>query len=226
MKSRHIIRARISERKFRRILRLFALDLHAGQIAKLTRLSRVSINRYLTALRVRMAWLCEQAAPMGGEIEVDESYFGARRTRGKRGRSKFGKTPVFGIYRRNGQVYAEIVSDCRKATLQAIIRARVALGSTVYSDGWRAYDGLTRAGYRRHLRVAHGRGEWVREEAHINGIEGFWGYAKTRLAKFRGMRKHTFYLHLKECEFRFNHRQDKVYEIMLDSCEKLPLNLS
>jgi len=81
-------------------------------------------------------------------------------------------------------------------------------------------------GYRRHLRVAHGRGEFARGEAHINGIEGFWGYSKSRLTKFRGMSKHTFYLHLKECEFRFNHRHDQVYEIMLDSCEKLPLNLS
>jgi len=114
----------------------------------------------------------------------------------------------------------------RKATLQAIIRGRVVLDSTVYSDGWRAYDGLTHAGYRRHLRVAHGRGEFARGEAHINGIEGFWGYAKTRLAKFRGMSKHTFYLHLKECEFRFNHRREGVYEVLLDSCRKMPVKLS
>jgi len=69
-------------------------------------------------------------------------------------------------------------------------------------------------------------GERARDEAHINGIEGFWGYAKSRLAKFHGMNRHTFYLHLKECEFRFNHRHEEVYEILLDSCEKLPLNLS
>jgi len=69
---------------------LFALDLNAIQIANLTRLSRVSINRYLTALRERMAQLCEQAAPMCGEVEVDESYFGARRVKGKRGRGAFG----------------------------------------------------------------------------------------------------------------------------------------
>jgi len=220
VKNRYIFHAHISERKFRRILRLFSLDLNAIQIADLTRISRNSINRYLHLLRERMAWLCEQAAPMCGEIEVDESYFGARRAKGKRGRG------AFGIYKRNGQVHAQIVPDCRKATLQAIIRGRVALDSTMYSDGWGGYDGLVDMGYRRHLRVAHGRGEFARGEAHINGIEGFWGYAKSRLAKFRGMNKHTFYLHLKECEFRFNHRHDQVYEIMLDSCEKLPLNLS
>ena len=113
MANRYVYHSRISDAKFRLILRLIALDLNAVQIAALTRLSRVSINRHLTALRQRMAWLCEQAAPMSGEIEVDESYFGARRAKGK-----------------------------------------------------------------------HGRGE-----AHINGIEGFWGYTKSRLSKFRGMSK-------------------------------------
>jgi len=81
-------------------------------------------------------------------------------------------------------------------------------------------------GERRHLRVVHGRGEFARGEAHINGIEGFWGYAKTRLAKFRGMSKRTFYLHLKECEFRFNHRHEEVYKILLESCRKMPVKLS
>jgi len=134
MKNRYIFRARISERQFRRIVRLFALDLNAVQIADLTRISRNSINRYLHLLRERMARLCEQAAPMSGEF--------------------------------------------------------------------------------------------ARGEAHINGIEGFWGYAKSRLAKFRGMRQRTFYLHLKECEFRFNHRHEKMHEILLESCEELPLNPS
>jgi len=69
------------------ILRPLALDLNAVQIAALTRLSRVSINRHPTAMRRRMALLCEQAAPMSGEIFVAESYFGARRAKGKRGRA-------------------------------------------------------------------------------------------------------------------------------------------
>ena len=65
-----------------------------------------------------------------------------------------------------------------------------------------------------------------RDQAHINGIEGFWGYAKSRLSKFRGMNKRTFYLHLKECEFRFNHRHDEMYEILLESCRKKSIQLS
>ena len=49
---------------------------------------------------------------MSGEIEVDESYFGARRVRGKRGRGAGKKTPVFGMLKRNGCVYTQIVKHC------------------------------------------------------------------------------------------------------------------
>jgi transposase len=55
-------------------------------------------------------------------------------------------------------------------------------------------------GYKRHYRVKHSDNVFANGKAHINGIESFWGVAKTRLAKFRGLRKDKFYLHLKETE--------------------------
>jgi len=82
-------------------------------------------------------------------------------------------------------------------------------------------------GYKKHWRVDHGKNEFssrTRRGSHINGIEGFWGYAKTRLARFRGMHPHTFYFHLKECEFRFNHRRDNLYHVILNLCRKHPLS--
>ena len=224
MKNRYAIRSRISEAKFRQLVRLFALDLEATQITVLTGLNRNTINRYLRGIRQRIAEYCEAQSPFSGEVEVDESYFGAKRIKGKRGRGAFGKTAVFGIFKRNGHVYTEIVPDCRKNTLQAIIRGRVELGSIVYSDGWRGYNGLVDVGYGKHLRVEHGRDEFARGRTHINGIEGFLGFAKSRLTRFRGMNKHTFYLHLKECEFRFNHRQEDLYPIILKICRKSHLN--
>ena len=156
-------------------------------------------------------------------MEIDESYFGARRIQGKRGRGAFGKTIVFGIFRRNGKVYTEIVPDCRRETLQAVIRGRVSLETVIHSDGWRGYNGLVDLGYQKHLRVNHGEDEFVRGKSHINGIESFWAFAKTRLAKFRGMRPTTFYLHLKECEFRFNHRAENLYSLMLKMIRSNPL---
>ena len=48
---------------------------------------------------------------------------------------------------------------------------------------------------------------------------------RVRLAKFRGIHKHTFYLHLKETEFRFNHRNHNMYQILLKIFRKSPLKL-
>jgi len=106
---------------------LLAVDLDASQITKLVALNRNSVNRYLCAIRERIAEFCETQSPFSGEIEVDESYFGARRVKGKRGRGASGKTIVFGVLKRHGKVYTEIVPDCSKATLQAVIRGKVTL---------------------------------------------------------------------------------------------------
>lgn len=224
MKNRYVRRAQISEPQFRRLMRLFAVDLQATQIAELTGLNRNTVNRYLHGLRERIAAFCDAKAAFAGEIEVDESYFGARRVKGKRGRGAYGKTAVFGVFKRNGCVHTELVPDCSKATLQAIIRGRVSLQSVIYSDGWRGYDGLVDVGYGKHLRVDHSQDEFARGQAHINGIERFWGFAKARLTRFRGTSRQTFYLYLKECEFRFNHRREDLYPLLLKLYPEKPLN--
>ena len=221
--NRYAKRSKISEGKFRQIIRYFAVDLDASQITKLVTLNRNSVNRYLRAIRERIAELCETQSPFSGEIEVDESYFGARRVKGKRGRGAGGKTIVFGVLKRHGKVYTEIVPDCSKATLQAVIRGKVTLDSVIYSDGWRGYNGLVDVGYGKHLRIDHGRNEFARGSTHVNGIEGFWGFSKTRLYRFRGMSKATFYLHLKECEFRFNYRGQDLYKILIKMIKNQPL---
>ena len=91
--NRYIKRSRISEAKFREFVKYFALDLDASKIALLTGLNRNTVNRYLLLIRNRIAEYCEQSSPFQGEVEVDESYFGARRIKGKRGRGACGKTP-------------------------------------------------------------------------------------------------------------------------------------
>ena len=222
--NRYYRRSKIRERKFRQILRHFALDLTASDVAHLTGLSRRSVTTIFLKIRERISEECERASPFSScEVEVDESYFGARRVRGKRGRGASGKTIVFGIFKRNGCVYTEIVSDCKKATLQAIIRGRVSLGAVINSDGWRGYDGLVDVGYSKHFRVNHGENEFARGDHHVNGIESFWSYAKRRLQKFNGVSNRTFYLHLKECEYRFNNRNKDLSKLLLKLLEKYPL---
>ena len=128
-----------------------------------------------------------------GHIEVDESYFGAWRVRGKCGCGAKDKTSI------------DIV---------------------IHSDGWRGYNGLVEFAYKMHFRVHHSKNEFARGNSHINGIESFWGYAKNRLVKFKGMNKSMFNLHLKECEFRFNNSKQNIYKILLGIFRKESLKLS
>ena len=227
--NRYYKRSRISEAKFRQLVRLFAQDLAASDVAVLTGLQRKSVNIIYFKIRTRIAQACERESPFESgevevdEVEVDESYFGARRVRGKRGRGAGGKTPVFGLLKRNGRVYTEIVPNCSKATLQAIIRGRVAPEVAIHSDGWRGYNGLVDVGYAKHFRVDHGANEFALGNRHINGIESFWSFSKRRLQKFNGVPAHTFYLHLKECEWRFNNRQNDLYKELLKMLRKHPI---
>ena len=217
-------RSRTSEAKIRQVIKLFALDIEATKIAELTGISRKTINKILRQIRERIADYCQQQSPFdAGEVEIDESYFGARRVRGIRGRGARGKHIVFGLIKRGGKVYTQVVKNCSRNTLMPIIEQKVNKDSTVYTDGFRTYDGLVNFGYKKHYRVKHGSNEFAVGHNHINGIENFWGVAKTRLSKFRGISKSTFYLHLKECEFRFNHRKDDLsLEITLFEGLKFP----
>jgi transposase-like protein len=217
-------RSKLTAAKFRQILRLFALDLTASDAARLTGVSVRSVNDIYLRLRQRLAYECERRRPFkGGEVEIDESYFGPRRVSGKRGRGAGGKTIVFGVFKRDGRVYTEIVPDCSKRTLLAVIRGRIKPEVVVHSVGWRGYDGLVDVGYAKHLRIHHGRNRFAEGRRHINGIESFWGYAKRRLAKFNGVPGDTFYLHLKESEFRFNHRRGNLHQVLLTMLKKNPL---
>ena len=216
--------SKISERKMRQVVRFFAHDLTASKTAQLSALTRKSVTTIYLKIRARISEECERASPFSNcEVEVDESYFGAHRVRGKRGRGASGKTIVFGIFKRNGCVYTEVVPDCKKRTLQRVIRGRVEPGAVINSDGWRGYDGLVDVGYSKHFRVHHSQDEFVHGTHHVNGIESFWSFAKRRLQKFNGISVDTFNLHLKECEYRFNHRKKNLYRELLKLLENNPL---
>ncbi len=218
-KNKYYKMTHISERKFREILRYFCEDITATKAAKLSGISRNSINKIYGLLRERIMHESILNTPELGEFEVDESYFGAKRVRGKRGRGAAGKTPVFGILKRGGNVYVNIVKKCSRAQLMPIIQGKALEGSTIHSDGWRAYDGLILNGYS-HYRVHHSENEFVRGKSHVNGIESFWSYAKRRLSKLNGIHSKHFHLHLKECEWRWNNREGNIHAILLSLLRK------
>jgi len=215
--------AHISEGKFRELLKMFCMDIAALTVAKLIGLNVRTVQKYYTQLRNRIVELSiEESRQFLGEIEVDESYFGARRVRGKRGRGASGKIPVLGLHKRGENVYVSIVKNCSKAQLMPVLKGMVLEGSDIYTDGWKAYDGLLTDGYKHH-RVHHHENEFARGKNHVNGIESFWSFAKFRMGKLRGVRRDKFYVHLKESEWRFNHRHQNLYRFFLNELRKNPL---
>ena len=224
MRNKYLKRAHISDKKFRLILRCFCEDYTAEQTAKRSAVSRVSINTLYTKFRLRIIGLVGLNGELDGEVEVDESYFGAKRVRGKRGRGARGKTPVVGLLKRQGQVYTQVVKNCTSEQLMPILRGKILGNTTVYTDGWKSYDGLVLNGYK-HYRIHHSENEFARGKNHVNGIESFWSYTKRRMIKFNGIRKEKFLLHLKESEFRWNGRVNGVdiYQRLLGNFRENPL---
>ncbi len=222
MKNKYTNRSKISEAKFRQILRCFTEDFDSTQTSKLTGISRRTISDIYQKLRLRIFQLTENEEKLSGEIEADESYFGAKRIRGKRGRGAKGKVPVFGLLKRNGKVYTVIVKNCKRKQLMPIIKGKILEDSTIYTDGWTSYDSLVLNGYK-HYRIYHSKDEFARGKNHVNGIESFWSYAKRRIAQFNGVPKNKFILHLKESEWRFNHRSDNIYKVLMKELSQNPL---
>jgi len=212
---------KLSGYKVGKILHHFITDVEATKTAELLGLNRRTIDAYYGLFR-RLIHGHQLAAfrQLSGTVELDESYFGARRVRGhhvklKRGRGTR-KQPVFGIYERGGRVYTEIVPNCSSKTLQAIVEQVVALNSgrtktEINTDGWTGYDGLVDVGYDKHYRVNHSKDEFSDFKGHhVNGIEAFWSYTKRRITMFNGIRKTHFELFLKECEWRYNRDHDEL----------------
>jgi len=184
-------------------------------------LSYPTVLKAVTLIRISIVANAQGGQDLlNGEIELDESYFGGKR-KGKRGRGAAGKVPVFGILERNGTVMVEVVKDVTAESLLSMTVKTVKRGSIVYTDKFRSYDALMFCGYR-HLRVDHGK-RFATGKVYINGLEGFWSYAKERIIKFHGVSKEKFPLYLKEMEFRYNNRSKDFFILLVENiCSPVP----
>ena len=135
--------------------------------------------------RIREAWGDDGGdEPFDGPVEVDETYFGGKRknmSNAKRkalsgtGRGAVGKTAVVGMKDRDtNQVRAEVVAGADAETLQDFVEENTEEDAKVYTDDAKAYRGVERE----HEAVRHSVSEYVRGQAHTNGIESFWAMLK------------------------------------------------
>lgn len=198
----YIKHCKLSRNKQLELMKHFIAGSTARTAADLAGVHRNSAVRFFHKLREKIALKqqsrCKQ---FGGNVELDESYFGGKR-KGKRGRGAAGKVAVFGILKRGGKVYTQIILDAKTDTLMPIIRQKIEPDSIVYTDYWRAYNALDVSEFK-HYRINHSK-LFAKKNNHINGIENFWNQAKRHMRKFNGVPRENFNLFLKECEWRFN----------------------
>lgn len=194
-------KSRLSKSKQDRLIEHFVAGTPARCAAGLVGVNFKTAVYYYHRLRSIISLATAAATPFTGEVELDESYFGGTR-KGKRGRGAAGKMPVFGILKRGGKVYTQVIPDAKSQTLMPIIQEKIRPDSIVYTDYWRGYNVLDVSGFK-HYRINHSK-VFAKEKNHINGIENFWNQAKRHMRKFNGIPAKHFSLFLKECEWRFN----------------------
>lgn len=197
--------------QWRQVLHWFLRGLSVAQIAEETGLRRERIMRAL--LLVHQAMARDVPPVFSGVVEVDETYLvgpwhnkrlSVRLQGTKAGRGTT-KQAVFGILCRGGQVWAEVVPDTKSKTLLPLLQQQVCRGSVVCTDTFSADTGVAAGGYV-HRMVDHRQTHSGKRGGHINGLEGFWGYLKRRLAAKGGIRRERLPLYLAEYVWRYNNR--------------------
>lgn len=185
-----------------RLLDLFVLGVPCYRQRFGDEASSAARERFYRLLRACCAQVEQLREPFEGAIECDETTFGGAR-KGKRGWGAAGKVIVFGLIKRNGCVKAMPIPAHDRASVMRQIQAHTREGALYYTDEWQAYATLRLRG--EHVMIRKAKGCPVGRE-HINGIEGFWSYAKNCLYPYRGVPRQYFHLYLAEVCYRFNHR--------------------
>lgn len=193
-----------------RLVEMFALGVPVYRQRFRQDTSPAARERFYRWLRACCACAEELRAPFAGAIECDESAFGGAR-HGKRGWGAAGKVLVFGIVQRNGQVRAFPIPARNADEVISLVCAHTTPGSLYYTDDWQAYASLRVQGDHIVVRKEKGR---PKGRDHINGIEGFWSYAKNWLYPYRGVPRRYFHLYLGEICYRFNHRKEDLKPLL------------
>ncbi|MEN6517701.1 MAG: transposase [Methanospirillum sp.] len=100
-------------------------------------------------------------------------------------------------------------------TLLELTIKKVKRASLMYTDRFQSYNGLVSYGFR-HKRIDRSK-RFADGNIYINGIEGFWSFAKEHLMKYHGVDPAKFPFYLKELEFRYNYRDADLFDQLIAS---------
>jgi transposase-like protein len=176
--------------------------------------------------RIRKA-MQQNGGQLFGRVEADETFIGGlsknmhkkKRLAAIKGTGGTGKTPIFGLKSREGEVRAQVVKSVGAIHLHPAIKEHVAPGTTLYTDRWVAYRGLRE--YKRKM-VDHGAKEYVRGDCHTNGIESFWALFKRGYhGVYHQMSKKHLQRYVNEYTFRWNRKKQSMESIFSELIGKM-----
>lgn len=226
MKNKFLKGAHISERKVRELLKLFAEDLTATQIANISGISRITVNAYLKLIRTHIAKYCEERNP----VHYNNGTFAFLPLEAPvQSQAKNGvvvKKSFYGIFKQDDIIYTDKLNvDYTWLTdwLKGKIDAEPGMVEKHRLD---LYNGIVDFNTVKLFRINNAYSGFTKGRSQIDEIDLFWGMLKSRLVKFRGLNGNTLYLHVKETEFRYNFRNEDMFELLVNIIHKRPLHLS
>lgn len=163
--------------------------------------------------RIRLAMQDENGGKLSGEVEADESFIGGKarnmhakdRARRIRGRGPDGKAIVAAVMERGGRVKAAVVDKRRKHQLHSLVRENVQVGSELFTDALKSYDGLTDDFT--HQVIDHAEA-YVDGNVHTNHCENFWSLLKRGInGTYISVEPFHLFRYLDEQAFRYNERE-------------------
>ncbi|MFH0726095.1 MAG: hypothetical protein V2B19_07045 [Pseudomonadota bacterium] len=221
MKNKYVSRAKINETQFRSIIQLFALDLDASQISSITGINRNTINRYVKEIRLRIVQHCQlETATCPVNIFEDEIHLNGATCADSSGGISF-----LGIANDNGKIRSLPIPENMCPKLKAACSKRKPgddCQCQIDEVLW-CFSGLIALPKMKYVRLKPGEADNGRQRNGIDICSGFWGLTRSRLHRFRGLKKSTLLLHIKECEFRYNHNRNDLYPLLLRLFEERPL---
>lgn len=226
MKNKFLKGAHISERKVRELLKLFAEDLTATQIANISGISRITVNAYLKLIRTHIAKYCEERNP----VHYNNGHFAflplqnPGSTTYRNGSAT--KKSFYGIFKQDDIIYTDKLS-IDSSWLYDWLKGKLDADQTLI-EKYRLdlYNGIADFNTVKLFRTNTAYTGVSKGRSQIDEIDLFWGMLKSRLVKFRGLNGSTLYLHVKETEFRYNYRNEDLFELLVNIINKRPLHLS
>ena len=209
--------SKISERKFRLILRYFATDLNAFQTATLAGLTHKSVNDLFLKIRLNIVRECERLS--ASSFNQSEASGPTTMNPLEYVKNAGEKAVIFGITEQGGSIYTEAI-PIEKSLFSTVVKGNMNIENIISREKQQKYDGILSVINLKFFRLPFSIAD---SKTHPHESERFWSFTKRRLQRFNGVPDHTFYLHLKECEYRYNNRREDLNRLLLNLLERNPI---